>query len=111
MRSTRSYGEVASHEISDLFIFSHGWNNDKTTALALYERFFGEMRNVMDDATLAKKKPAARIGIAGIVWPSILWPDDEEASMTRWSHAVEQAVQQRSRAVRRLPLRKQRLDK
>jgi hypothetical protein len=72
--------EVAAQQISDLFIFSHGWNNDKTKALSLYERFFGQMRSVMDNATLAKKNPGARIGIAGVVWPSILWPDDEEAA-------------------------------
>lgn len=75
--------EVASQEISDLFIFSHGWNNDKTTALALYNGFFAEMRKVMDDGTLAKKKPSARIGLAGVVWPSILWPDDEESASMR----------------------------
>jgi len=75
--------EVASRQISDLFIFSHGWNNDKTRALALYERFFEQMRFIMDDNRHAKKNPAARIGLVGVVWPSILWPDDEEgASMT-----------------------------
>jgi hypothetical protein len=75
-------GELASQNISDLFVFSHGWNNDRTTALKLYDRFFAEIRKIIDDETLPKKKPAARIGVVGIVWPSILWPDDEEnASM------------------------------
>lgn len=69
-----------AQRITDLFIFSHGWNNDRTTALALYDRFFAEVRKTLASAT---PKRDSRIGIAGIVWPSIVWPDDaESASMT-----------------------------
>jgi hypothetical protein len=69
---------LGSEKITDLFIFSHGWNNDRTVALALYNRFFGEMRKVLDSKPL--KSPTTRIGIAGVVWPSILWPDDAESA-------------------------------
>jgi hypothetical protein len=69
---------LGSEKITDLFIFSHGWNNDRTAALALYNRFFGEMRKVLDSKPL--KSPTTRIGIAGVVWPSILWPDDAESA-------------------------------
>jgi hypothetical protein len=61
--------------ISDLFLFSHGWNNDRTTALTLYDRFFGEMRKILD-GNPALKNPAAKVAVAGVIWPSILWPDD-----------------------------------
>lgn len=70
--------ELDSKKVTDLFIFSHGWNNDRTAALALYDRFFGEMRKVLDGN--APKNPQTRIGVAGVVWPSILWPDDAESA-------------------------------
>ena len=68
--------EVNAANLTDLFIFSHGWNNDRTAAMSLYDGFFGEMSKVLHDQTLPKKNPHARIGVAGVIWPSILWPDD-----------------------------------
>lgn len=65
-------------KITDLFIFSHGWNNDRTAALALYDRFFGEVRKLLDANPARDAK--TRIGVAGIVWPSIVWPDDAESA-------------------------------
>lgn len=65
--------EVKNAGITDLFIFSHGWNNDATTAEQLYEGMFGEMRKILN----AKPLPAtSKIGTAGVFWPSILWPED-----------------------------------
>lgn len=68
--------EVAAQNLSDLFIFSHGWNNDPVTAMNLYTGFFSEVRKVVDDAGLPRRREAT-IGVAGIIWPSILWPDNE----------------------------------
>ena len=74
---------VNEESITDLFIFSHGWNNDREAATSLYDRFFGEMNDVLQDPRFSKKKPSARIGVAGVIWPSILWPDDAaSASMS-----------------------------
>lgn len=68
--------EVNDGKITDLFVFSHGWNNDRTAAMSLYDRFFGEVQKVMQDSRWPKRNPNARIGVAGVIWPSILWPDD-----------------------------------
>jgi hypothetical protein len=68
--------DVVSQGITDLFIFSHGWNNDKTTAFSLYHRFFGEMSKILNDAHTPKRRADSKVGLTGIVWPSILWPDD-----------------------------------
>ena len=70
--------EVKAQGLTDVFIFSHGWNNDPTTALSLYQRFFGEMRKLLDDTSIPKRRDA-KIGTAGVIWPSIKWPDDESA--------------------------------
>lgn len=68
--------EVQAQNLSDLFIFSHGWNNDSATALDLYRRFFREMRKLIDNPDLPKRR-AATIGTAGVIWPAIKWPDEE----------------------------------
>src|SRR6185436_16408803 len=47
-----------------------------TTAMSLYQRFFGEMRKLLDDASISKRRDA-KIGTAGVIWPSIKWPDDD----------------------------------
>ncbi len=71
----RFVSEVKSRGLSDVFVFSHGWNNDHADALSLYERFFGEVARLLQDPGIAKKRPGT-IGVAGVLWPSILWPDD-----------------------------------
>lgn len=74
----RLMAELNAQAITDLFIFSHGWNNDRTAALALYNRFFAEVRKVLD--ATPPKSASTRIGVVGVVWPSILWPDDADSA-------------------------------
>ena len=78
----RFVADVKSQGITDVFIFSHGWNNDRATALSLYQRFFGEMAKILKDGQVPKKNAATRVGFAGIVWPSVLWPDDAASATT-----------------------------
>ena len=62
--------DLASSEVTDLFIISHGWNNSATMARLLYDRFFAQVAQVLGG-------PRTTIGVAGIVWPSMQWPDEE----------------------------------
>src|SRR6478672_3018877 len=51
-------------------IANHGWNNSPDHARALYHQWF---------AMLPPLLPASsdkHIGTVGIIWPSMLWPDD-----------------------------------
>ncbi len=73
--------ELPSAKLTDLLIFSHGWNNDEATAMSLYTRFFGEIRKLIDDPSVSKR-PNVTIGVAGVIWPSILFPGDTVASDT-----------------------------
>lgn len=62
--------EVRDAGLTDLVVFSHGWNNDHRIATELYERFFG---------LLAGQLPAARrdsVGLVGVFWPSQRWSDE-----------------------------------
>ena len=67
--------DIASKNLTDLFIFSHGWNNDEATAMKLYEGFFGEVADLLKDTKIPKKATLS-VGIAGVIWPSILFPGD-----------------------------------
>jgi hypothetical protein len=60
--------EVAG--LTDLYVFSHGWNNEHATARRLYDGFFGLL------ARQLKADPRGRPGFAGVYWPAKRWSDE-----------------------------------
>ncbi|NEB80035.1 serine-threonine protein kinase [Streptomyces sp. SID14478] len=56
-----------AHQVSDLVVLAHGWNNDRSLATRLYDRFF---------APFPALAPGARIGYAGVLWPSMRFTDE-----------------------------------
>lgn len=75
--ASRRIDAIVQGGVTDLFVFSHGWNNDRTRAREIYRDFFTAARRVLDRTPSAAA--AARSGIVGVIWPSILFPDDEPA--------------------------------
>jgi hypothetical protein len=61
---------VAAGGIDDVFIFSHGWNNSVDTARDLYNRMF----TLLSTSLGAHRERTASVGI---LWPSLLFPEDE----------------------------------
>ncbi len=52
---------------TDLIVVSHGWNNDRTEAEALYTKLFGNFADVTAaDPAIQQRKFA----IVGVIWPS-----------------------------------------
>lgn len=64
--------ELPGTGVRDLFVFSHGWNSSPGTSRRLYDRFFGLLADAARDSTA----PPARIGLVGILWPSLRWADE-----------------------------------
>lgn len=67
---------VGGGTITDLFVISHGWNNDKKDARDLYQEFFARVREAINTGTL----PGALgrgFAVAGIYWPSKRFADSE----------------------------------
>ncbi|WP_431969943.1 serine-threonine protein kinase [Nocardia sp. bgisy134] len=60
--------ERAALGITDLVMFSHGWNNGQDTAIRLYQRWF--------DLLSAHLGTEHKVGFVGILWPSQLWRDE-----------------------------------
>ena len=52
--------------VTDLFVMSHGWNNDAGAARTLYQNFFGNFVAVAQPNDL----PGRSFAIVGVIWPS-----------------------------------------
>ena len=61
---------AGTRALTDLVVFSHGWNNDLSTANALYDRFYAPFPGLVAAA------PKARFGYAGVHWPSMRFSDE-----------------------------------
>ncbi|MEV7727814.1 serine-threonine protein kinase [Streptomyces sp. NPDC087917] len=59
---------VARIEATDLLVFAHGWNSDRTTATRLFDRFFAPFPDLVGTGV--------RLGYVGVVWPSIRFSDE-----------------------------------
>jgi hypothetical protein len=75
---------------TDLVLFTHGWNNTPSQAAGLFDRFFAPFPRVAG--------ASARLGYAGLVWPSIMFSDEQVPDYA----AVAAAVPERAAAVARL---------
>ena len=60
---------IKDKEITDLFVISHGWNNDMKDARALYKNFFAVMRKALDGGQAPLEK-GRKFGVLAILWPS-----------------------------------------
>ncbi|WP_338899145.1 serine-threonine protein kinase [Streptomyces sp. TG1A-60] len=63
----RLLDEVVRRGVVDLVVFAHGWNNDRSGATRLYSRFL---------APFPALAPHARLGYAGVLWPSMRFSDE-----------------------------------
>lgn len=70
----RVVAAVAAATVRDLFVFSHGWNNSPAVARRLYDRYFDGIELVAQQHGIDLEGAAT----LRVVWPSILWPDEEE---------------------------------
>ncbi len=62
--------------VSDLFVFSHGWNNDMDEARDLYRRFFARVRQEIDENP-PPTMGARSFAVLAILWPSKKFADDD----------------------------------
>ena len=78
--------EAPGQGLTDLFIFAHGWNNDRQMARNLYQRFFEQLQQLLAGGQVTLR-PGAKIGTVGVTWPSMRWPDEGVPSQPRTAAA------------------------
>ncbi|QOV39400.1 serine-threonine protein kinase [Streptomyces ferrugineus] len=66
-RRDRLLAGVMRQHVRDLIVFAHGWNSDRSGATRLYDGFF---------APIPRLVPRAKVGFAGVVWPSMRFSDE-----------------------------------
>ena len=66
--------ELPGKDLTDLFVFAHGWNNDRRQARRLYQLYFQQVPGLLGRGG----GQAARVGTLGVVWPSKRWADEPE---------------------------------
>ncbi|WMX47811.1 serine-threonine protein kinase [Streptomyces roseicoloratus] len=59
---------LARRGCTDLVLFTHGWNNSRSVASGLFDRFFAPFPGVTGGGR--------RLGYAGLVWPSMMFSDE-----------------------------------
>jgi hypothetical protein len=64
---------LAGSGVRDLFVFSHGWNNSFAGARGLYRDMFTMV------ADMLTPEQRATTGFLGVLWPSLLFPEDGPA--------------------------------
>jgi hypothetical protein len=65
--------ELPGKDLTDLLVFSHGWNSDRRQARRLYQLYFQQVPGLLERAG-----SPARVGTLGVVWPSKRWADEPE---------------------------------
>src|SRR5215208_3089618 len=61
-------------KITDLFVVSHGWNNDMADAGRLYKNLFENVAQLLQPP---RADPARKFAIVGVFWPSKKFTDAE----------------------------------
>ena len=66
--------ELPGKDLTDLFVFSHGWNSDRGQARRLYQLYFQQVPGLLAQGGAQD----TRVGTLGVVWPSKRWADEPE---------------------------------
>lgn len=64
---------VGARQVTDLIMFSHGWNNSQASANRLYNAWFRTMASQLGQLRTDRR---VQLGFVGVFWPSQLWSDE-----------------------------------
>ncbi len=76
--STKAEEELRQGQVTDVFIFSHGWMGDVAQAKIQYENWIGAMAECESDIeAIRRKRPGFKPLLVGLHWPSLPYGDEE----------------------------------
>jgi len=74
---------LAQDAITDVFIFSHGWNGDIPAARNQYNRWIKAMaNNTVDIERMQQRRPGYKPLLIGLHWPSLPWGNEKIEART-----------------------------
>ncbi len=65
--------EAREKGITDVVVFSHGWNSNRTAATRLYNGFFSTLARQLRHVPAGQD---TKVGLVGVMWPSQRWSDE-----------------------------------
>ncbi len=65
--------EAREKGITDVIVFAHGWNTNRTAATRLYEGFFRVLARQLQHVPAGR---TTKVGLVGVMWPSQRWSDE-----------------------------------
>ena len=84
---------VADEQITDVFVWSHGWKGDVKEAFDQYDRWIGAFSaSTSDRAAMLSRRPAFKELHVGFHWPSLAWGDEALVSGTSFAPALASPV-------------------
>jgi len=83
LMSQRVLDVLSNEPITDVFLFSHGWQGDVPSARDQYRRWITVMAQCTSDIERVRQaRPAFQPLLIGLHWPSLPWGDEELDSST-----------------------------
>ncbi|MES2934426.1 MAG: hypothetical protein V4805_13175 [Pseudomonadota bacterium] len=90
-------GEIKTTNVTDVFIWTHGWKGDMPAAFDQYDRWIGAFSRLdADRQKMVQKRGTFKEFHIGFHWPSLEWGDENPVSGTSFSISdapVGQSVQ------------------
>src|SRR5208337_2771786 len=79
LASRRALQVLANEPVTDVFLFSHGWQGDVAAARRQYKAWIGAMAGCTSDIERMRQARAGAFHplLIGLHWPSLPWGDEE----------------------------------
>lgn len=75
-RLAQAIDALKTDKFTDVFVFSHGWNNDIADARHLYENYFGQVAGVLHSGKV-QGLDNRKFAVITLFWPSKKFTDEE----------------------------------
>jgi predicted alpha/beta hydrolase family esterase len=95
-------GYIRAETPSDLIIIAHGWRNSAHDARELYAEFLGTLRANIDHTGVSAALAARHFVVAGVLWPSKPFPEQEEDGGSGGAVGIEDPADEEAEVQRQL---------
>jgi hypothetical protein len=77
LMSQRTIAALTEQPVTDVFVFSHGWQGDVSSARSQYGAWTAAMTNGNGPERMRQRRPGFLPLLVGLHWPSLPWGDED----------------------------------